>query len=87
MLSSFDHLKLFRISDFEFGFAICYTWRSLRLRDDLFSDSVLNSVSLSNILVGLFYQSGFLGDLFHGSMLLAYFSEKFLWRRVILDYA
>jgi hypothetical protein len=35
----------------------------------------------------LFYQAGFLSDLFHGAMLLAYFSEKFFWRRVILDYA
>ena len=57
--------------------------------DHLFSDSVLQNSSehFKYLWLGLLYQSGFLSDLFHGSMLLAYFSEKFFWRRVILDYA
>ena len=32
-------------------------------------------------------QSGFLSDLFHASMFLAYFSEELFWSHVILDHA
>jgi hypothetical protein len=39
------------------------------------------------LVLGLLYQCSLLGDLFHGSMLLAYFSEELLWRHVILDHA
>src|SRR5439155_20611325 len=35
----------------------------------------------------LLYLSSLLGDLFHGSMFLAYFSEELLWRHIILDHA
>jgi hypothetical protein len=44
-------------------------------------------MAISFLTLNLLYEPGFLGGLFHGSMLLAYFSEELLWRRVVLNYA
>src|SRR5262245_13000390 len=49
--------------------------------------SLTASMNLTSTSLGLLYQSGFLSDLFYGSMFLAYFSEELVRRHIILDHA
>src|SRR5262249_13129295 len=43
-------------------------------------------MAASHAILGLLHQTRLLGDIFNDSMFLAYFSDKLLWRHVILDH-